>query len=152
MKKHFKKMKISHPTSLQNPASVVRAERLREWCKRTHFREKRQRRLHGNEILSFLWRWATIRECILHSLSPWRAASGGRPYIPPQSPRGLLQNNQNTRQMLQGSLGGSKWASPKPPRLAGILQSSASLSFFSSRLSPSARVFEEASDKHFLKK
>ena len=86
-----------------------------------HILEKRQRRLHGNEILSFLWRWATIRECILHSLSPWRAASGGRPYIPPQSPRGLLQNNQNTRQMLQRSLGGSKGASPRPPRLAGIL-------------------------------
>jgi len=54
--------------------------------------------------------------------------------------------------MLQRSLGGSKGASPRPPRLAGILQSSASLSFFSSRLSPSARVFEEASDKHFFKK
>ena len=104
--------------------------RVRGWCKRTHFREKRQRRLHGNEILSFLWRWATIRECILHSLSPWRAASGGRPYIPPQSPRGLLRNNQNTRQMLQGSLGGSKGASPRPPRLAGILQKLCLSKFF----------------------
>ena len=99
-------------------------------CKRTHLREKRQRRLHGNEILSFLWRWASIRECILHSLSPWRAASGGRPYIPPQSPRGLLQNNQNTRQMLQGSLGGSKGASARPPRLAGILQKLCLSKFF----------------------
>ena len=121
-------------------------------CKRTHFREKRQRRLHGNEILSFLWRWASIRECILHSLSPWRAASGGRPYIPPQSPRGLLQNNQNTRQMLQGSLGGSKGASPRPPRLAGILQSSASLSFFLLSFVSFRPCFRRSFGQAFLKK
>ena len=114
--------------SKSKPGGSVCAER--RWCKRTHFREKRQRRLHGNEILSFLWRWASIRECILHSLSPWRAASGGRPYIPPQSPRGLLRNNQNTRQMLQRSLGGSKGASPRPPRLAGILQKLCLSKFF----------------------
>ena len=113
LKKHFKKNENFTPnkppkSSLGGPDGAEPGQ-----CKRTHFREKRQRRLHGNEILSFVWRWATIRECILHSLSPWRAASGGRPYIPPQSPRGLLRNNQKTRQMLQRSLGGSKGASPQ---------------------------------------